>query len=986
MRRRFAKFFFASFFGLLLLFYFPLLLNVHFKANEDFDGQTAKLAAPSTVAADGSSQSVATRPLSDKSLNSLSSGSETSSVSTSKDGWTDASRSPQLSSKTFVSPPNPEIHPPPVQPVVQHRENGGRPSPPSPQQSFKKEDQRPSQAADGPQPPPLVFEGVAQQGGGQKVSAESDPERRNEGVKEEGRLPASLPELSPGPQMQIEVNKDGQNSKDPVETVKEEGGGMPEPPVRYCNMSGLVGLLNTDARRLLEPYPDFSWGAFSDLLEAMVPWVLGEVPPPSPLSSQEGEAESWDVGRESLYEGSEVDCENEDYKAVFTGRRREKPMLVVDMYKHAWDLQLLEMRLEEQWEGTDLFFLYEYPLTLMGLQRPRILKRALELPRFRKFWSKVIVFEEPMEGQTKALAGALSGNNVNWTVVAAIDHQMVDAFSRFLSVGEGQQQPAERGGESVPAWLQIPGLTVFSEEAVKAASEFRRSYWHWKRNGGGKRDAPRGGALGKEGKGKGGKPTESKSAARRQLSRPRVGVASGGEEGEEPADPEAGVGVQTETESAPETGREAVGGARQEQVVETATSVLEARVQEKGRQGEEGLQGVPEEEEKRGEEAKPPSVEPNESGREKTERSEKAGIVSDEKSTETGGSPSPSKEVAETGVPVPEVEEVETAQKSTESEERRVMGEVEAETNNGEAVEGKREERQTTEKEKRADRVEESPSRLSSFAKEKVSASASNAEVPTAQVIEGVAMITGDGDEIIRGRALKSLRMCEMKASASWPLSTPSVIFKGSFAWPKQTLGDGACILRSSGGRRRGAFGLADFVWKLGPRIFPVDDVIKAGYTLRNKGGDFCANHLGLNSGVHLSDPSEPSQMIFRLAAKVAYGIVPLDEELFRSIQKGVVTEELLFRTVVIPWCAKAKHISAFSPAEREQLEDAMPRAVLRDPQRFCFISHSASLENVGVTALSKEADYRSKMCSEQAKKEGLTGARYKSNLKRIGT
>uniref|UniRef100_A0A0G4H506 Uncharacterized protein n=1 Tax=Chromera velia CCMP2878 TaxID=1169474 RepID=A0A0G4H506_9ALVE len=435
----------------------------------------------------------------------------------------------------------------------------------------------------------------------------------------------------------------------------------PSPPVsvsvpvsrltRYCNMSTLVDHLNEEGPKALQGF-DVSRGVnktgYWNLLTIMKPWVLGDVPPslsPSPPANSEG--------REA------VDCSRKEYEAVFTGKRRSSAdLLVVDLYMHSWDLQTLELRLEEEWSGVDLFFLYEYPLTLLGWPRPQVLREALGgLPRFSKFWEKVIVFEEPLKGRVKALEGTLDGQKMNFKIDADIEKSMVEALSKFLKSDEWQ--------------TQIPGLFVFSEKGKQNAERFRTVFKKYKDS-----DALKGGS-GKEGaerKGKRGISETVKEAAR--------------------------------------------SAARAKQI---AQQKVESARRLRNRHGR-SLQG-----------------------------------------THPQGGPSEKKE----------------GEELHESEKKPVAGFV---------------------------------------------------------------AVTGDGDEIVRGITLRHVKSCELKGTAQWPLFAPSLIFKGSFAWPKETMGDAACTRGGlTEGKESGGFhNLRRHVWKLGPRVSWLETVLTAGDTLRGQDRNFC--------------------------------------------------------------------------------------------------------------------------------------------------
>lgn len=63
-------------------------------------------------------------------------------------------------------------------------------------------------------------------------------------------------------------------------------------------------------------------------------------------------------------------CGDPRYAKVFNGRRRTEPALILDFIPFGYDIDLLEVRMLENYDHVDAFVVYEAEYTQRGLPKP----------------------------------------------------------------------------------------------------------------------------------------------------------------------------------------------------------------------------------------------------------------------------------------------------------------------------------------------------------------------------------------------------------------------------------------------------------------------------------------------------------------------------------------------------------------------------------------------------------------------------------------
>ena len=197
--------------------------------------------------------------------------------------------------------------------------------------------------------------------------------------------------------------------------------------------------------------------------------------------------------------------------------------------------------------------------------------------------------------------------------------------------------------------------------------------------------------------------------------------------------------------------------------------------------------------------------------------------------------------------------------------------------------------------------------------------------------------LQNDEDELVNGDALKHLRRCEVRAEVT-AIYTPCVSFKKSFHWLQLT-SDLMCL--GNVGEKENE--LAHYLWRPGPWLWPLEEMLRRGSTLRHvfpSKGDECQHHMGIPSAFHLSAVDDPAAAWFK-----HFGVIEestahvLSDSFVKAWGKAEVTPELIASTVR-PWCNTehpSRHVSVLSEAAYDALMHVVPTVVIANPDRYPF-------------------------------------------------
>jgi hypothetical protein len=226
--------------------------------------------------------------------------------------------------------------------------------------------------------------------------------------------------------------------------------------------------------------------------------------------------------------------------------------------------------------------------------------------------------------------------------------------------------------------------------------------------------------------------------------------------------------------------------------------------------------------------------------------------------------------------------------------------------------------------------------------------------------------IQNDEDELISGDALRHMDGCELRSEVK-AIYTPCMSFKKSFYW-LQTTSDLMCLGESSPKEEA----LAHFLWRPGPWLWPLSEMLKRKSTLRGvfpSKGEECRHHLGVPSAMHLSSVDDPGAAWFK-----RFGVIEetthnvLSEAFVNSWGQGKVTPELIAATVH-PWCSKdhpAIHLSTLPEEARQALFDSIPAVVVANPGRYPFHLPANLTQSGDTSFVRKFADpHWAQLCSQ---------------------
>lgn len=150
---------------------------------------------------------------------------------------------------------------------------------------------------------------------------------------------------------------------------------------RHGSLQGLVDIMNSNTGLFQKwSLPYGSAADYESLINAMIPWTIGDLATPlrvtSPLIPLVKHI---------------VDCADPAFSAAFTGKKHKKARLIIDFIPFGYDVEKLEIRFLETYDVVDVFVLYEAPVTQSGMKKPMLYSTLLTTPRFSR-WSKKVIY------------------------------------------------------------------------------------------------------------------------------------------------------------------------------------------------------------------------------------------------------------------------------------------------------------------------------------------------------------------------------------------------------------------------------------------------------------------------------------------------------------------------------------------------------------------------------------------------------------------
>lgn len=235
--------------------------------------------------------------------------------------------------------------------------------------------------------------------------------------------------------------------------------------------------------------------------------------------------------------------------------------------------------------------------------------------------------------------------------------------------------------------------------------------------------------------------------------------------------------------------------------------------------------------------------------------------------------------------------------------------------------------------------------------------------------------IQNDGDEFVNGQVLKHVRHCELLPEVK-SIFAPCFAFKNNYHWLQTTFDMRHFMSGQHSGRgivdvykylKLVTFGhffgkglqmeLNQFIWRLGPFLWPLETLTGAESMLRRNFTQdrFFNHHMGHGAATHMSAVNEPAELWYK-----ACGTVEMVGACERSVPaklreaaaRGSVTPQLIYESVVFPWCHrwnKGVHRNSLSRRAQRVVLDATPWVVRNNPAAFPFMFPVRGLHTTGL-------------------------------------
>jgi len=235
--------------------------------------------------------------------------------------------------------------------------------------------------------------------------------------------------------------------------------------------------------------------------------------------------------------------------------------------------------------------------------------------------------------------------------------------------------------------------------------------------------------------------------------------------------------------------------------------------------------------------------------------------------------------------------------------------------------------------------------------------------------------VQNDGDEFVNGQVLRHMRQCELLPEVK-SIFAPCFGFKNNYHWLQTTFD-----MRHFTAGQQSARGVSDlykhiklvyfgrffgkglqmelnkYIWRLGPFLWPLQTLTAADSMMRRNFTQdrFFNHHMGYGAATHMSAVNEPAELWYK-----ACGTVEMVGACERSVPTklreaaaaGRVTPQLIYESVVFPWCHrfnKGVHTSTLSRQAQRVVSDAIPWVVRNNPTAFPFMFPIKGLRTTGL-------------------------------------
>lgn len=217
--------------------------------------------------------------------------------------------------------------------------------------------------------------------------------------------------------------------------------------------------------------------------------------------------------------------------------------------------------------------------------------------------------------------------------------------------------------------------------------------------------------------------------------------------------------------------------------------------------------------------------------------------------------------------------------------------------------------------------------------------------------VASIVAIQADADEIPTVATMHHVRHCTLLADIRWPIFLPALSGKKTVQWLQTTSSDQKPhddVLIDQ--RGDGSKELLAHIWRPGPYLWPLRDMLAANDTLRYErpfDGDRVAAHTGIGSAFHMSSPLEPGLYWLKRGGVIEQSFRgAVSDVITRAGDRAAVTPRMIFDGTAAPWCSDqytARFVGELSEAARALALHSIPRALRVYRKRFCF--HFPALE-----------------------------------------
>lgn len=147
--------------------------------------------------------------------------------------------------------------------------------------------------------------------------------------------------------------------------------------IKDSSLNSLVKLLNQPSNQHIFHNWSHSYHDYSLFMNSIYPWLFGKYIRPIPY----------------IISGPPIpviNCHNPKYSRVLTGELVQKPRLIIDLIKFGYDVDKLIIRLYELYHVVDVFVIYEFPVTLIGVEKPMFFRMMVNDTRLQPFQDKLV--------------------------------------------------------------------------------------------------------------------------------------------------------------------------------------------------------------------------------------------------------------------------------------------------------------------------------------------------------------------------------------------------------------------------------------------------------------------------------------------------------------------------------------------------------------------------------------------------------------------